>query len=48
MRALVRRVDAVVVASDEALWGTFDPDTSTVHAHGHPVVRRRRSTVTAR
>ena len=30
-------VDAVVVASDEALWGTFDPDTSTVHAHGHPV-----------
>lgn len=31
------RVDAVVVASDDALWGTFDPDTNTVHAHGHPV-----------
>ena len=31
------RVDAVVVASDETLWGTFDPETSTVHAHGHPV-----------
>jgi hypothetical protein len=32
------RVDALLIASDEELWGRFDESSNTVTAHGRPEI----------